>query len=290
MKFLGHIVSEEGVSTDRDKIMAVKEWSFPRSAKQVRRFLGPCSYYRRFVRNFAQIARLLHKLCKKDSKFLWSMESEDSFYSLKLTLTTAPILAYPQLGQQFILDTAQVSILWERYFQKSRMTRNMSKTMNVHERGYCVTRKELLVVIVALRNFHTYLYDQNVLLRTDNAAVSWVRNLKKPTSQVARWLQELGTYDLTVVHRPGKVHVNAVALSRMPCKACKRQQNAASTQNDKSDEGSEVTELAENIGNSEGTQTCAVTRQQEREAFDKVLSYLMALIIPTFAATRHNTS
>ena len=82
VKFLGHIVSEEGVSTDPDKIMAVKEWSSPRSAKQVRSFLGLCSYFRRFVRDFAQIARPLHKLCEKGSKFLWSKDSEDSFQSL----------------------------------------------------------------------------------------------------------------------------------------------------------------------------------------------------------------
>ena len=272
VKFLGHIVSEEGVSTDPDKIMAVKEWSSPRSAKQVRSFLGLCSYYRRFVRDFAQIARPLHKLCEKGSKFLWSKDSEDSFQSLKLTLTTAPILAYPQLGQQFILDTdasehSVGAVLSQVQDDQERVIAYMSKTMNVHERVYCVTRKELLAVIVDLRNFHTYLYGQNVLLRTDNAAVSWMRNLKKTTGQVARWLQELGTYDFTVVHRPGKRHVNADTLSRMPCKAYKRQQDAASTHNDESDEGSDVTELAEDIGYSEGIQTCAVTRQQDREAF-----------------------
>ena len=198
--------------------------------------------------------------------------TEDSFQSLKLTLTTAPILAYPHLGQQFILDTdasehSVGAVLSQFQDDQERVIAYMSKTMNVHERIYCVTRKELLAVIVALRNFHTYLYGQNVLLRTDNAAVSWMRNLEKPTGQVARWLQELGTYDLTVVHRPGKRHVNADDLSRMPCKACKRQQDAASTHNDESDKGSDVTELVEDIGYSEDIQICAVTRKQDREAF-----------------------
>ena len=96
--------------------------------------------------------------------------------------------------------------------------------MNIHERAYCITRKELLAVITALKHFHSYLYGQEVLLRTDNAAVSWMRTLKVPTGQVARWLQELNTYNLTVTHRGGKSHSNADALSRMPCKACKRQQ------------------------------------------------------------------
>lgn len=103
----------------------------------------------------------------------------------------------------------------------------MSKSMNKHEQSYCVTRTELLAVVRALRNFHSYLYGQPVLLRTDNAAVSWMRNLKTPTRQVARWLQELGTYNLNVVHRPGLKHKNADALSRNPCKACSRQESAS---------------------------------------------------------------
>ena len=188
VKFFGHIVSEEGVSTDPDKIMAVKEWSSPRSAKQVRSFLGLCSYYRRFVRDFAQIVRPLHKLCEKGSKFLWSEDSENSFQSLKLTLTTAPILAYPQHGQQFILGTdlsehSVGAVLSQVQDDQERVIAYMSKTTNVHERVYCVTRKELLAVTVALRNVHTYLYGQNVLLRTDNAAVSWMRNLKNPLAR-----------------------------------------------------------------------------------------------------------
>jgi hypothetical protein len=69
--------------------------------------------------------------------------------------------------------------------------------MNIHEQSYCVTRKELLAVFTALRTFHHYLCGQEVLLGTDNAAVSWMKNLKKPTGQTARWLPELGTYNLT---------------------------------------------------------------------------------------------
>lgn len=78
-----------------------------------------------------------------------------------------------------------------------------SKALNKHEQGYCTTRKELLAVVCALKHFYPYLYGQPVLLRTDNAAVNCMRNLKNPTGQVARWLQEFGTYNLKVVHRPG---------------------------------------------------------------------------------------
>ena len=85
--------------------------------------------------------------------------------------------------------------------------------------------KELFAVVSALEHFHPYLYGQDIVLRTDNAAVNWMRNRKNPTRLVARWLLELGTYNLTVVHRPRTKHSDADALSRRPCKACKRQQD-----------------------------------------------------------------
>ena len=100
----------------------------------------------------------------------------------------------------------------------------LSKTMNRHERCYCVTRKELLAVVTALRKFHPYLYGQQVLLRTDNAAVSWIKRLKNPTGQMARWLQEIETY------------ADADALSRNPSKPCLRQtQNSDELESEDSD-------------------------------------------------------
>jgi len=100
----------------------------------------------------------------------------------------------------------------------------MSKALNKHETSYCTTRKELLAVIVAIKNFHPYVCGQHALLRTDNSAVSWMQSLKNPTGQVARWLQQLATYNLQVIHRAGKRHTNADALSRNPCRACRRQE------------------------------------------------------------------
>ena len=70
--FLGHVVSKKGVHTSPDKIQAVVDWPIPKNAKHVRSFLGLASYYRKFVKVFADITRLLHKICEKNSKFIWS--------------------------------------------------------------------------------------------------------------------------------------------------------------------------------------------------------------------------
>ena len=229
VKFLGHVVSEDGVRTDPSKIQAVRDWPVPKTAKQTKSFLGLASYYRRFIKGFAAIAKPLHLICDKGKKFAWSDECQAAFDELKDALTSAPILAYPNPGLPFILDTdasnyAVGAALSQVHDGKEHVIAYMSNTLNRHEVSYCVTRKELLAVVRALRCFHSYLYRQHVLLRTDNAAVSWMRSLKQPTGQVARWLQELGTYDLEVTHRPGHQHRNADALSRNPCKSCKHQE------------------------------------------------------------------
>ena len=227
--FLGHVVTEDGVRTDPEKIKTVKEWPTPETSKQVRSFIGLASYYRRFVKGFTDIARPLHKLCEKNNKFRWTEECQQVFDRLKEALTTTPILAYPKIGSKFIVDSDASdltvgAVLSQEQDGEEKVIAYMSKSMNVHERAYCITRKELLAVVTALRHYHNYLYGQEVLLRTDNAAVSWMKTLKTPTGQVARWLQELSTYNLVVVHRAGKSHANADALSRIPCKSCTHQQ------------------------------------------------------------------
>lgn len=131
-----------------------------------------------------------------------------------------------------------------------------SKALNKHEQVYCTTRKELLAVVCTLKHFHPYLFGQPVLLRTDNAAVNWMRNLKNPTGQVARWLQELGTYNQTVVHLPGTKHSNADALSRKPCSACKRQQT--------NDDNETENARAETNPDVELGHVCVITRRQQR--------------------------
>ena len=103
--FLGHVVSNHGVSTDPKKIEAVRTWPSPRAAKDIKSFLGLCSYYRRFVRGFADIARPLYRLTEGQREFRWTSECEDAFRRLKTLLTTAPILAFPTVDGLFILDT-----------------------------------------------------------------------------------------------------------------------------------------------------------------------------------------
>ena len=244
--FLGHVVSKEGVSTDPDKIAAVKNWREPTTVKQLKSFLGFCSYYRRYVQSFANIARPLYKLCDKSSKLLkgWNEKCQESFDKLKQLLTSAPILAYPILGQPYILDTdasscAIAGVLSQIQDSHERVIAYYSKTLSKSETNYCITRRELLAIIDSVKHFHHYLYGSKVVVRTDHGALSWLFRFKNPEGQLARWLEILSVYDLAVQFRPGRMNSNADGLSRLPCDTCSHcllKQNFENAQKEKKED------------------------------------------------------
>ena len=109
VQYLGHVVSESGIETDPEKIEAIRKWERPSNVSEIRSFLGLCSYYRRFVPDFASLARPLIKMTEKTSKFEWTSDQEEAWLKLKEKLTSPPILVYPDPGIPFILDTMPVT-------------------------------------------------------------------------------------------------------------------------------------------------------------------------------------
>jgi hypothetical protein len=90
--YLGHVISEEGVAVDLDKIRSIMEWSTPKDILDIRSFMGLAGYYRRFIKGFSRIVCPFTALQKKESKFTWTQECEERFQSLKYLLTHAPVL------------------------------------------------------------------------------------------------------------------------------------------------------------------------------------------------------
>ncbi|KAI3373156.1 hypothetical protein L3Q82_006487 [Scortum barcoo] len=233
--FLGHVVSAAGVSTDPAKVTAVRNWPVPRNIGELRSFLGLASYYRRFVRDFATTASPLHRLTQKGQVFQWGEDCAQAFAQLRTALTEAPVLAYPDPCRPFIVDTDASNVglgavLSQEGEQGEQVIAYFSRSLSRPERNYCVTRRELLAVILSLRHFRPYLYGQRFLLRTDHASLTWLLNFKEPEGQLARWLETLQDYNFEVRHRAGRLHVNADALSRRPCegddcKYCQRMED-----------------------------------------------------------------
>jgi hypothetical protein len=99
--FLGHIIFAEGIAVDPSKVQEVLDWKSPRLVTQIRSFLGLAEYYRRFIPNFSKIAKPMTQLLEKEVKFKWSPQCEEAFLTLKKLLTTAPVLAQPDIEKPF---------------------------------------------------------------------------------------------------------------------------------------------------------------------------------------------
>ncbi|XP_034951073.1 uncharacterized protein [Chelonus insularis] len=153
---------------------------------------------------------------------------------LKQILTSTPILGYPDPNYPFILDTDASNIgIGAVLSQKIPVNRNdetvyerkviayFSKTLKNRERNYCVTRKELLAVVISVEHFRHFLLSKRFTIRTDHASLTWLLSFKNPQDQIARWFEILFQYDFEVQHRPGHKHGNADGLSWRPCD-CKK--------------------------------------------------------------------
>lgn len=225
VKYLGHEVSAEGIATDPEKTKAVREWPVPKTVAEVRSFLGLCSYYRRFVEEFATTAKPLTKLTEKSVPFVWKEAEQAAFDKLKHLLCTAPVLAFPDRDATFVLDTDASdvgigAVLSQLVDGEERVIAYGSRVLTKQERRYCITRRELLAVVHFVKTYRHFLVGKEFKLRTDHASLRWIKSFKEPEGQLARWLETLDTYNMTLEHRPGKKHINADALSRGPCMQC----------------------------------------------------------------------
>ena len=221
VQYLGHIISAQGVEADPAKVEAVRQWPVPKNQTEVKSFVGLASYYRRFVKGFAEIARPLHQLTEKGRRFKWTDECQAAFEKLKASLMSAPILAYPDPHKTFILDTDASdagigAVLSQEEAGYERVIAYASRALTKQERKYATTKKELLSMVTFTKHFKHYLLGKEFVLRTDHGSLRWLHNFQELEGQLARWLEQLANFQYKIVHRPGRVHSNADALSRLP--------------------------------------------------------------------------
>lgn len=219
--YLGHVISAEGVMPDPAKVEAVRAWPVPKSQTEVQSFVGLASYYRRFVKGFADIARPLHQLVEKGRRFQWTDHCQGAFDQLKANLITAPVLAYPDPNKPFILDTDASdvgigAVVSQEEGGLERVVAYASRALTKQERKYATTKKELLSMVTFTKHFKHYLLGREFVLRTDHNSLRWLHNFHGLEGQLARWVEQLANFQYKIIHRPGKLHSNADALSRLP--------------------------------------------------------------------------
>jgi hypothetical protein len=219
VEYLGYIVSRDGIKASPDKTKAVRNYPVPKTTKEVRSFLGLASFYRRSVPKFAQIAKLLTELLRKDAPFLWSERQQSAFSDLKSVLYSDQVLAYPNFKDSFILTTdaskvAVAAILSQVQNGVQRPVSYASRQMKKAEQNYSATEAELCTVTWATKHFRCYLYDRKFVLRTDHSALKYLHNFADNNSRLLRWSLRLTDFEFSVEHRSGTQIRHVGGLSR----------------------------------------------------------------------------
>ncbi|WVZ84419.1 hypothetical protein U9M48_031456, partial [Paspalum notatum var. saurae] len=213
--FLGHILSAKGVAVDPSKVEDVLNWKQPQTVTEIRSFLGLAGYYRRFIKDFSKIAKPMTALTQKNAKFAWSPKCEEAFGTLKKLLTSAPVLAQPDITKPFdVYCDASGSGLGCVLMQEGRVIAYASCQLRKHEVNYPTHDLELLAVVYALKKWRHYLLGNTCHIYTDHKSLKYIFTQPELNMRQRRWLELIKDYDLEVHYHPGKANVVADALSR----------------------------------------------------------------------------
>jgi hypothetical protein len=213
--YLGHIISEEGIVMDPEKVEAIREWPVPRNVAEVRSFMGLAGYYIRFIAGFSKIAHPITSLQRKERNFHWTEECESSFQQLKQLLTNAPILKIADPNMNFMVCTDACKeglggVLGQEGFSICYESRKMKE----NERNYATHDLELAAIVHKLRKWRHYLMGRRFELRTDHNGLKYLFDQPTLNAWKTRWLEFLCEYDFDIKHIKGKENKVADALTR----------------------------------------------------------------------------
>jgi len=244
--YLGLKISSEGVSPFEDKVATVKEWERPESIYHLRSFLGAVGYYRKFIYNFAKIARPLTDLTKDNderdrmvttnitmAKFgrdvrtqrlgdnEWTTECQDSFEALKQAMCNAPVLQLPDPKKSYevMIDASKVAsgaVLMQRDAEGNlHPVAFYSSKHTGAESNYPVHEFELLAIFKALKQWrHLLVGSDKTIIYTDHKPLTHILSQDKLSSRQERWITYLADYDVDILAVEGTSNKVADCLSR----------------------------------------------------------------------------
>ncbi|WVZ63991.1 LOW QUALITY PROTEIN: hypothetical protein U9M48_013577, partial [Paspalum notatum var. saurae] len=214
-ELLGSHFIREGVAVDPSKVECVLNWKQPKTVTEIRSFLGLAGYYHRFIKDFSKTAKPMTLLTKKNAKYSWSLNCEEAFQSLKRSLTTAPVLAQPDITKPFdVYSDASDNGLGCVLMQEGRVVTYASRQLRKHEANYPTHDLELAAVVHALKIWRHYLLGNTCHIYTDHKSLKYILTQPELNMRQRRWLELIKDYDLEIHYHLGKANVVEDALSR----------------------------------------------------------------------------
>jgi hypothetical protein len=220
IKFLGHLVSAEGIRVNPEKVKAIVDWPTPKTVKDVRAFLGISGYYRKFIQNYSKVAAPLTELLKDEQQFKWREEQQSAFDLLKHATTSAPILAIPNMELPFKVTTDACSravgaVLSQNQGKGDQPIAYLSKKLTGAEQNWPAHEQELYAVVLALKHWKYYLLGSRFDVYTDSIALKTIMTQTNLSRKQFRWVMELQEFlPFNIIHVSGKKNIVADALSR----------------------------------------------------------------------------
>ena len=220
-KYLGFIVSTEGIETDPEKTAVISQWEPPRTVKGVQSFLGFCNFYRRFIKDYGRIARPLNRLTRKELPFVFDDQCLRAFKELKSRLVSSPLLAHfaPELPSRLETDASEgviAGVLSQQHPDSEwHPVAYFSRTMIDAEHNYPIHDKEMLAIVGSLLHWRAYLEGApgTIQVVSDHKALEYFMTTKALTARQARWAEVLSQFHFQIQYRPGTTN-RADALTR----------------------------------------------------------------------------
>ena len=220
--FLGHRVSQAGISMDPTKVQAVVDWPQPQDVSQLRSFMGLANYFRRFVDGFAQVAAPLTDLLNtKSLGEHWGEAQDGAFARLKQALVSAPVLRVADPNRPFVLQTdasdfAVGGVLLQEFSGQLHPIAFHSRKLTSAERNYTVSEREMLGVVECVKSWSHYVGGSGATVHTDHKSLEYFWRQPKMQGRQTRWMECLQQHHVDLLYIKGEHNVVADALSRRP--------------------------------------------------------------------------
>lgn len=208
-KLLGHIISKDGIKIDPERVEAIQKIPLPHNIKTLQSFLGKINFLRRFIPNYAEIAKPIQTLLKKDVKFVWGNEGRKSFQEIKDAIVKAPVLISPTYSKEFLIfsfaseDTIAGVLLQKNNEGHEQPIAFMSRSLQGSELKYSTMEKQAYALVKSLKQFRVYVGYSRIIAFVPHSAVKDILVQADCLGTRARWVSKIQEYDLDI--RPTKL-------------------------------------------------------------------------------------